>query len=528
MSDDSPKLPKPGPTPVDPNTDVSGVGKLLSRFGPVQENDKRVSPGPRPVGGAMARPTAAAHPAEQHPAAPAHAANQSRANQNTATIDQPSPLFDTPHDTVFDEVPVGAGTWNSPDAPPAHIAGRLTSGDDIQIIPDVQEIQPVEVVDRRDWVRMPRRTGPVFRFLVVGFIGLLAVGTVYNQVEGWLSNQFDPEGDPGELVDFEIASGATANEVTQQLFAQDVIANPTLFRYWIADNLDGDFQAGQYNCLQENMSFEEARDCLVGEGPVPPTFFSITIPEGLRLTEILDVLNAENPSFELATLEADLSATIVNVNLDGVPAEPIEGSPDPTGSGREGLLFPATYQIDERDQTNTRAILARMADQMEIEFASAVADVGRAPVVEELELTDYEVLIVASLIEEEYGVEEDLRRISRVIYNRLQAGNFSLGIDATACYAANKACADLTSDDLNSDSPWNTRNTSNFGLPPTPIASPGAAAIRAALNPEAGDWLWYVLTNGENGENPGAHTFANTEGEFSAAVQLCRERDLGC
>ena len=130
---------------------------------------------------------------------------------------------------------------------------------------------------------------------------------------------------------------------------------------------------------------------------------------------------------------------------------------------------------------------------------------------------------MASLIEEEYGVEADLGRISRVIYNRLQAGNFSLGIDATSCYAANKACADLTREDLDSPSPWNTRNTSNFGLPPTPIASPGAAAIRAALNPEPGEWLWYVLT-----DPSGAHTFANTEGEFAEAVQVCRNLDLGC
>ncbi len=511
MSDDRDNKPKPGPAPAAEREDAKGVDRLLSRFGPVQEPLDRQSPGPRSASGAVPRPSAGDHPAAQ----------------STTTIDKPAPLFDAPADSVFDEVPLGAGTWSDPDAPPAHIAA-VAAADDLVIIPDAAEVGPVEVIDRRDWVRAPRRTGPVFRFLVVAFIAVLALGTVYNRVDGWLSNQYDPEGDPGALVEFEIASGATTNEVTQQLFAQDVIANPTLFRYWISDNLDGDFQAGQYNCLQENMSFEEARDCLVSVGPVPPTFFSVTIPEGLRLAEIVNVLNAENPSFELASLQADLSATIVSVNLEGVPDSPIEGNPDPTGSGKEGLLFPATYQIDERDQGNTRAILARMADQMELEFERAVAEVGRAPVVEELELTDYEVLIVASLIEEEYGVEEDLRRISRVIYNRLQAGNFSLGIDATACYAANKACADLTREDLDSPSPWNTRNTSNFGLPPTPIASPGAAAIRAALNPEQGDWLWYVLTNGETGENPGAHTFANTEGEFSAAVQLCRERDLGC
>lgn len=511
MTDESSDKPKPGPTPSASSDEAKGVDRLLSRFGPVQENEERISPGPRPAGGAVQRPTATAHPATQGPS------NEHPASQTTATIDRPSPLFDEPHDSVFDEVPVGAGSWTDPDAPPAHIADSLASGG-VTVVEDGHDLQPVEVIDRRDWVRMPRRTGPVFRFLVIGFVGLMAIGAVYSRVDGWLSNQYDPEGDPGAPVEFEIAAGATANEVTQQLFADGVIANPTLFRYWVSDNLDGDFQAGQYNCLQENMSFEEARDCLIGEGPVAPTFFSVTIPEGLRLTEIIDVLNAENPSFELATLEAELDATIVNIDLEGVPTEPIEGSPDPTGSGKEGFLFPATYQIDERDQGNARAILSRMADQMEIEFDRAEAEVGRAQVVQDLELTDYEVLIVASLIEEEYGIEEDLGRISRVIYNRLLAGE-ALGIDATSCYAAAKACADLTQEDLDSASPWNTRNLSNVGLPPTPIASPGAAAIRAALNPEPGDWFWYVLT-----EENGGHTFATTEAEFSAAVAICRER----
>lgn len=496
MSNNPNNRPNPGPTPVEGEVEAKGVDKLLSRFGPVRSNKGTQTPGPQPVGNDVARPAQEPHPA----------------GQQTATIEQPSPLFDGPADTVF-------GGHSSQ---PAHLAGAVQVEDDLLIVPDQFDEPPVEVIDRRDWVRMPRRTGPVLRFLLIGFGVVFVVGTAFSQVNNWLSNQFDPPGDPGAAVEFEIAQGATSNEVTQQLFAQDVIANPTLFRYWVGDNIDGDFLAGQYNCLQENMSFEEARDCLVDEGPVPPTFFSVTIPEGLRLTEIVDVLNAENPSFELAGLRADLAATIVSVNLDGVPELPIDGNPDPTGSGKEGLLFPATYQIDERDQGNTRAILARMADQLDIEFERAEAEVGRAPVVDQLELTDYEVLIVASLIEEEYGVEQDLRRISRVIYNRLLAES-SLGIDATACYAASKACADLTREDLDSESPWNTRNVNNVGLPPTPIASPGAAAIRAALNPEPGEWFWYVLT-----DESGAHTFANTEGEFNAAVSVCRERGLGC
>lgn len=490
MTDDLHSNNTPGPN-KDSNAEASGVDKLLSRFGPVREVNEPQSPGPRPAAGSV-----------QRPASVGRSQATSSSGQGTATID---PEVRQSVDDIY--VDPGSDTWAQSNGRPAHSATGS---------------EPLEVIDRRDWVRVPRRTGPVFRGLVVGCIALLVVGAVYNRVDSWLSSQYDPVGEPGELVDFEIAAGASANEVTQQLFAQDIIANPTLFRYWIADNLNGDFQAGQYNCLRENMSFEEASDCLVGEGPVPPTFFSITIPEGLRLVEILDVLNDANPQFTRASLEAELSATIVNVDLEGVPDGPIEGSPDPTGSGKEGLLFPATYQIDERDQGNARAILSRMADQMEIEFAAAEAAVGRDPVIEELGLTDYEILTLASLIEEEYGVEEDLGRISRVLYNRLLAGE-SLGIDATSCYAAAKACADLTAEDLNSPSPWNTRNTSNVGLPPTPIASPGAAAIQAALNPEPGEWFFYVLT-----EPTGAHTFATTQAEFNAAVQICRERDLGC
>lgn len=489
---------KPGPKP---SADApTGVDKLLSRFGPVQADPDRPAPGPRPSNSSLARPSAGRH---EHPAA--------QGTGTTATLTTtPSPLFDEPHDDVFGEAPIGVGTWTDPSAPPVSVQ-------EIMVIEDAPE--PVETIDRRDWVRMPRRSGPVFRFAVVAFIVGFAVFSIYGRIATWWDNQYDPPGEPGAAVEFTIEPGATANKVTQQLFAQDVIANPTLFRYWVSDNQDGDFLAGEYTCLQENMSFEEALDCLQGVGPVPPKFFSITIPEGLRLEEIIDVLNAENPSFSKADLQSDLQATLVSVGLTGVPERPRADSPDPTGSGKEGLLFPATYQIDEKKESDTLDILRRMADTMELKFTEVVDETGRAPVITDLELTDYEVLVVASLIEEEYLIDEDLGRISRVIYNRLANGRFSLGIDASSCYAAQKPCADLNSEDLASESPWNTRNLQNYGLPPTPIASPGEKAIRAALNPEPGEWLYYVRT-----EEDGGHTFATTDAEFQAAKRVCVER----
>jgi UPF0755 protein len=478
--------------------DASGVDRLLSRFGPVaDENPEREAPGPRPSAASVKRP-------DRGPSLEAAAIATVAAS--TATIDAPSPLFDEPRDDVFGDPAVAEGVWTDPSA---SVFEEVSA----------EPLGPVEAIDRRDWTRMPRRTGPVFRFLLVGFVLVIGISFVYGRVTTWFDDQYDPPGDPGSSVEFAIPSGATSNDVTQQLYADDVIANPTLFRYWLGDNLDGDFQAGDYICVQENMSFEEVLGCLDGIGPVPPRFFSVTIPEGLRLEDIIDVLNAENPGWAKVDLLADLQATLVSVGLTGVPDGPIPGSPDRTRSGKEGLLFPATYQVDEKNETDTLDILRRMADTMELKYTQVVEESGKAEIIEELELTDYEVLTIASLIEEEYLIDEDLGRISRVIYNRLAHGRFPLGIDATSCYAAQKACADLTQADLDSASPWNTRDLGNYDLPPTPIASPGEKAILAALNPEPGEWLYYVRT-----EADGGHTFATTDEEFNAAKAVCIER----
>jgi UPF0755 protein len=107
-----------------------------------------------------------------------------------------------------------------------------------------------------------------------------------------------------------------------------------------------------------------------------------------------------------------------------------------------------------------------------------------------------------------------------VIYNRLDQG-MALGIDATSCYEKGEMPCTLTTADLESDSPYNTRR--NRGLPPTPIASPGRESLEAALAPAEGDWRYYVLSDEE-----GHHTFAVTDEEFNEAKQVCIERDLGC
>src|SRR5206468_1473655 len=121
-------------------------------------------------------------------------------------------------------------------------------------------------------------------------------------------------------------------------------------------------------------------------------------------------------------------------------------------------------------------------------------------------VSPYDAVIVASLIEREAKIDEDRGMIARVIYNRLEK-NMKLGVDATVDYALGVHTPNLTNADLAIDSPYNTRKFP--GLPPTPIAAPGRKALTAAVSPNPGPWLYYVLADAD-----GRHAFATTDAEF--------------
>jgi len=147
-------------------------------------------------------------------------------------------------------------------------------------------------------------------------------------------------------------------------------------------------------------------------------------------------------------------------------------------------------------------------------------ELGVASAQERFNLTPYEVLVVASLIEEETKVDAERPQVAQVIYNRLREG-IPLGIDATSRYEAEIQGRDRGSIDFESDSPYNTRRIA--GLPPTPIASPGRASIAAALEPADGPWLYYVLLDEE-----GNHLFTDDYNEFLRAKDACEAAGLGC
>ena len=380
-------------------------------------------------------------------------------------------------------------------------------------------VDPVYDADDRNWVRYRPFWGGFVRLVVLAALVVAAVLWGRGRVYDWVDSQIAPDGDFGSAVELTIVPGTSVNAIAGELQSAGVISNATVFRYWLrcegeltitgflgCDSVT-DVDAGDY-ILRENMDFESVL-AVLDEGPEPEVFELVTIPEGLRWTDMAARLLTENPAFERDDLEA--------AYLSLVPEASYLPEDAPVRS-LEGMLFPATYDIAADDLSDEQGFLLRMSDEFDRRFARLLDDPGPHADIVELELRPYDVIVVASLIEEEAFVSEDRAKIARVIYNRLIEG-MRLDIDATACYAAQKPCAELTGADLRSESPWNTRAVP--GLPPTPIAAPGEASMVAALQPADGDWLFYVLT--DEGGVRGAHHFHRTLEEHERQVAVCRE-----
>lgn len=349
------------------------------------------------------------------------------------------------------------------------------------------------------WIRFRRPWG-FWRRLIVLVGGLaLVLGGAFWWGYSWLQRQLDPPGEPHGSFVVEIPSGAGVNDIARILAGEGVVANATVTRLWWRNS--DSLQAGHYHFAQ-NMSTDEALAVLEA-GPIPPVFESITIPEGLWVSEIADRLLDSLPKFDPAELEVALA--------DGR----IRSKFTPAGTtSLEGVLFPDTYQVDERGVSDERDLLVRMVSQ----FDTVATQIGYDDALERIGLTPYQLIIAASIIEAEASRAEDRPKVARVIYNRLNEG-MPLQMDATVLYAIGRRKSSLTLEDLDTDSPYNTRKFP--GLPPTPIAAPGRESLRAAMNPEPGPWLFFVLV-----ERDGTLFFTDDFDEFLVRAADARARGI--
>jgi UPF0755 protein len=234
---------------------------------------------------------------------------------------------------------------------------------------------------------------------------------------------------------------------------------------------------------------------------VPPLArLRVIFPEGFTRGEMADRVAAVR---EIAIQKRGVTPRLtrsgyLRASAGAVP--PAAFRKDWAGESIEGFLFPATYEFSQH--TSSAGLVRDQLGHFRRLWARVDLRHARSK-----NLTPYDVLIIASMVEKETVAPEERRLVAAVIYNRLRAG-MPLGIDATIRYGRNVPGTEpLKQSDLESDDPYNTRN--RLGLPPTPIANPGLASIRAAARPADTDHLFFVRK--PDGVH---HFFTASEAEF--------------
>jgi UPF0755 protein len=303
---------------------------------------------------------------------------------------------------------------------------------------------------------------------------------------------FQPFGSAeGAAVRVSIPAGSSAREIGDRLAAAGVVDSGVMFS--IRATLSGrrdDLRSGSHR-LRRGMSYSAAIDVLsTAPRVVRPRTIRVTIPEGRSRRETAAIVRRAGLRGSYVAASRRFAGKL----------DPFRyGAPRGTRS-LEGFLFPATYEL--LADARARALVDRQLAAFRENFATL--DMRRA---RRGNLTGYEVLIIASMVEREAQVASERPLVAAVIYNRLKDG-MPLGIDATIRYATNNWSRPLRESELAIDSPYNTRKRT--GLPPTPIGNPGLAAMRAAAAPANVDFRYYVVKPGTCGR----HAFSATDAEF--------------
>ncbi len=340
--------------------------------------------------------------------------------------------------------------------------------------------------------RRQNHSGALIALLVVVLV--LGVGFVAFRYFFSSDDMQAADVEPGIAVTVTIPDGSNGTAILQILLQEGVVQDASAFRSEVnAQNAESSLKSGTYDFVTCQDVSEVVAQLV--EGP-NSTYGQVTIAEGLTVTK-----TAEQVESVLGISQEDFLAQAKASNYVDTYSF-LEGVAD---DSLEGFLYGKTY--DASSDVSADHVIDLMLQQYQLEVASLDFAAGEQLIYERygVELDDYEVLILASIVEKEALTDDDRVNIASVFLNRLQAGMY-LQSDATMSYVTG---GDVTATDLSTDSPYNTYLYA--GLTPTPICSPSLASIEAVLNPADTDYYYFWITQDE-------HVFSETYEQHQEAI----------
>ncbi len=345
-----------------------------------------------------------------------------------------------------------------------------------------------------------RRLVALIGLLIAVVLGAVLLGP---KIFGGNRTSSDFTGDGAQDIVIQVNPGDSGSVIAQNLVDKGVIANAGVFVGVAAGNPDmAAIQPGFYKLRTEihaATAVAKLTDPTMRVG-------KLVIPEGRQLDDI-EAVSTGAVTEGIFTLISDASCVDLNGKRSCVPAKDLKTAagdgplsslnvPDWATRGAgvmgnshrrlEGLIAPGTWNIDPA--ASAKEILAKLVAESGAHYVeSGLLDTAKA-----MNMSPYEVLIVASLVQKE-AKPADFAKVARVIYNRLTSDYDRLEFDSTVNYPLVKQEVATTDTDRKTENPWNTY--AKAGLPATPICSPGDDALAAAERPEPGNWLYFVTVN---------------------------------
>ncbi|MFJ4225135.1 endolytic transglycosylase MltG [Microbacterium sp. NPDC089695] len=511
----------PAPTQQSPtvdNTPPAPGSRRAAREAASRSGGAAPTPSGSPAGADPAAPVPAPEPATASPRPAVDSAEQAESVDAERTAAQSSPASAADEGTPTRAMPIAPTAADTPvDPVPASVSAPAAS--DTPLSADapaaggrLEDLFHHEAADEEKTGaprKKKRRTGCLVALIIVlaligGAVGagVWAFNTYGDRISdamGWGEpKDWEPGIATGEVM-VTINDGDTGAPVSTSLFEAGVTRTEDVFYdYLVSENVAVTFYPGIYR-LQEKMTAADALAAL--QDPANRMENTASVSEGATIESSLPGI-AESLAMPLEDLQAAIDLGPATYGVDA--------------TSLEGWLFPAVYTFDPG--VTAQGVIQRMVDRTweSLDAAGVPAEDAQR------------VLTIASIIQRE-GMTADFDKVSRVIQNRLDI-DMKLQMDSTAQYgygSLHEGVVSSSAEALADPNPWNTYV--NTGLPATPIASPSDAAIKAAMNPADGPWLYFVTINLATGETQFSETYEEHLQGVEKWEQWCQENpDGGC